>query len=372
MTDAVIPEKTVERLCSYRRILLGWQERGKERFYSHDLAAEASITSAQVRRDLMSLRTIGTPRNGYVTANIVEELGLIIEGESEQKIVLVGAGNLGKAILDYFAGRRPNLRIIAAFEKDPAKIGKRIASTPCLPIGELAGTVRENDVLLGILTVPERAAQESANALVDSGVRAIINFTPAKVRVPADVYLENVDISIALEKSAYFGRVFARTGDARRGQARASSNNNGGAKGEPMMRILCIEDDRDILESYQAILHGAGYEVETALDGETGLASARARKPDLIILDVMMRESTEGFHVAYQIRQDPNLKHVPILMLTAISSEFGMRFDKEKDGAYLPVDAFVDKPVAPQSLLSAVKRLLALPANRINVDGTKK
>jgi CheY-like chemotaxis protein len=181
-----------------------------------------------------------------------------------------------------------------------------------------------------------------------------------------------VDISIALEKTAYFGRMSAGAPRAGGENDRAPSGRPEGAEGAAMKRILCIEDDQDILESYKAILHGAGYEVDTAVDGEAGLARAHERKPDLIVLDVMMKEATEGFHVAYRIRSDPSLKFTPILMLTAVSSEWGMKFDKDKDGAYLPVDAFVDKPVAPNSLLSAVKRLLDLPPDRINVDGTKK
>ncbi len=128
MTAALIPQRTVERLCAYRRILFEWQVHGKDRFYSHELAVEANITSAQVRRDLMALKSIGTPKNGYVTANIIQELGLILEGEAGQKVVLIGAGNLGRALLSHLAGRLPDLRIVAAFDRDPKKIGRAIGS----------------------------------------------------------------------------------------------------------------------------------------------------------------------------------------------------------------------------------------------------
>ena len=101
-----------------------WHLQGKQRFHSHELAEEAGITSAQVRRDMMSLKTIGTPKNGYFTDNIVEELGLIIEGEGGQKAVLVGVGNLGRAFLSYFVGMRPDLRVVAAFDTDKAKVGQ--------------------------------------------------------------------------------------------------------------------------------------------------------------------------------------------------------------------------------------------------------
>lgn len=372
MKSSMIPKKTIERLCSYRRILFSWHLRGKERFYSHDLAEDVGITAAQVRRDLMSLNTIGTPKNGYVTANIIEELGIIIEGAEEQKVVLVGAGNLGNAILSYFAGRRPNLRIVAAFDRDSDKVGKSVASCPCLPLTELAQTVRQYDALIGILTVPGSAAQETADALIGAGVRAILNFTPAKVKVPDGVYIEDMDISIALEKSAYFGRMLKANDGRGQESDRTASNARGRSPGEPMKRILCIDDDRDVIESYQAILTQEGYDVAVAFDGDTGLREAKSHKPDLIILDVMMKSSTEGFHVAYALRADAALQEVPILMLTAVSSEWNMKFDKDKDGSFLPVDAFVDKPVAPNSLLSSVKRLLTLPKEQINMHGSER
>jgi redox-sensing transcriptional repressor len=367
----MIPHKTIERLCSYRRILFRWHLRGKERFHSHELALEASITAAQVRRDLMSLNTIGTPKNGYLTANIIEELGIILEGAEEQKVVLVGAGKLGNAILSYFAGRRPNIRIVAAFDSDPAKVGK-LAACPCLPLSELEQAVRQYDALVGILTVPGSAAQQIATTLVAAGIRAIINFSPSKLKVPEGVYVEDIDISISLEKSAYFGRMLkAGSGQGRTGDRPASSS-QGSAQGEAMKRVLCIDDDRDVIESYQAVLKQAGYEVAVAFDGDSGLEEARSHRPDLIILDVMMKDSTEGFHVAYALRADATLQDVPILMLTAVSSEWNMKFDKDKDGAYLPVDAFVDKPVAPHSLLSAVQRLLSLPKDQINMQGIER
>lgn len=361
----LIPERTIERLCAYRRILFRWRQQDKQRFHSRELAEEAGITSAQVRRDMMSLKTIGTPKNGYVTDNIIDELGLIIEGENGQRVVLVGAGNLGNAIVTYFEGRRPDLKIVAVFDNDPEKIGRTVASTvPCLPIEELARTVKEKDVLLGIVTVPEGLAQEMAMRLVDAGVKALINFSPAKLKVPAEVFVEDVDISIAIEKSAYFARLGVQPSSGQRYIATRAGESKG-----PRKRVLCIDDDKDVIESYRAILNGADYDVEVAFDGEAGMTKAGEYRPDLIILDVMMKKPAEGFDVAGKIRQDPVLRSTPILMLTAISSEWKAGFNKEKLGSMLPVDAFVDKPVAPYTLLSAIRKLLSLPKDQINVEG---
>jgi len=358
-----IPERTVERLCTYRRILFRWRQQGKQRFHSHELAEEAAITSAQVRRDMMSLKTIGTPKNGYFTDNIIEELGLIIEGEGGQKVVLVGVGKLGSAIVSYLDGMRPDLKIVGAFDSDPEKINQTFDYTPCLPVSKLSETVRRERVLIAVVAVPSQVAQEIAGELVEAGVRALVNFTSVKLKVPAGVFVQDVDISVALEKSAYFARIMAEQTDTAGHpleQAPAPAT-------EHRPRVLCIDDDRDVIDSYRAILNSAGYDVEFAFDGKTGLELARANRPDLVILDVMMSHPKEGFGVAHQLRLEDGLREVPILMLTAIASEFG--FDKERDGSTLPVDAFVDKPVAPFTLLSSMRRLLSLPKDQINVEG---
>lgn len=123
--------------------------------------------------------------------------------------------------------------------------------------------------------------------------------------------------------------------------------------------ILVVDDDPDVVEVIRTVLESAGYFVESAFDGDSGLAKMRAKKPDLVILDVMMRRETEGFHVSYAIKNDPELAKIPILMLTAIGEKTGMKFSPEKDGEYLPVEAFVEKPIEPKDLLARVEKLLS-------------
>ena len=123
--------------------------------------------------------------------------------------------------------------------------------------------------------------------------------------------------------------------------------------------ILVIDDDPDVVASIRMILESAGYAVDSALDGDTGLAKMRAAKPDMVILDVMMRKETEGFHVSYEIKNDPALARIPILMLTAIGEKTGMEFSPDKDREYLPVEMFVRKPIEPKELLAHVEKLLA-------------
>ncbi len=130
-----------------------------------------------------------------------------------------------------------------------------------------------------------------------------------------------------------------------------------------MARILIIDDDPDMVLATRLTLEAAGHTVSEAPDGQTGLAMICAERPDLIVLDVMMDTTTEGFQVALKLRSpDPaspyaDMRDIPILMLTAIHTTAPVRVGPEAD--YLPVDAFVDKPVDPDELLAQVDVLLA-------------
>jgi len=121
-------------------------------------------------------------------------------------------------------------------------------------------------------------------------------------------------------------------------------------------RVLIVDDDPDIVEAEKLILESRGYHVDSATDGESGLAKAMDSKPDLIILDVMMTTMDEGIRVAQQLRRQPGLKHVPIIITTAIGQVTSLRFSP--DDEILPVDAFVEKPVKPSHLISVAEALM--------------
>ena len=136
-----------------------------------------------------------------------------------------------------------------------------------------------------------------------------------------------------------------------------------------MARIICIDDDKDILATCETILKEQGHQVATAAGGKEGLEKAAKFKPDLIVLDVMMDDFTDGFHAAYKFRADPALKYKPILLVSAINEHFPQKFDAKKDGEYLPVDAFLEKPIKPKEFAAKVAELLALKKEQINAAG---
>jgi len=124
-------------------------------------------------------------------------------------------------------------------------------------------------------------------------------------------------------------------------------------------RILIIDDDPDITEAMTVVLENKGYEVQSALDGTEGMERVKQGRPDLIVLDVMMRTSQEGFDFSRALKQNPDYKDIPILMLTAVKQKTGLDFKTEAgDESWLPVEEFLDKPVKPDVLLEKVESLL--------------
>ncbi len=128
--------------------------------------------------------------------------------------------------------------------------------------------------------------------------------------------------------------------------------------GESKKTVLIVDDDVDILEAAKITLEAAGYEAATAASGPEGLQRLRRGGVDLLILDVMMARETEGFRIAQDLKADPELKSIPILMMTSVSSKSGFGFDPKTDGDYLPVEDYVDKPVDPADLVARVRKLL--------------
>ena len=125
-----------------------------------------------------------------------------------------------------------------------------------------------------------------------------------------------------------------------------------------MKKILIVDDDRDVFESMKIVLEAEGYAVDWAVNGTEAITKAKSGKPDLMILDVMMTTDDEGFQVSYAMRRDPQLTHVPIVMVTSVGSKTGFSFDRNRDQDFLPVNEFLEKPVDPKVLIDKVRENL--------------
>ncbi|MFP4214949.1 MAG: redox-sensing transcriptional repressor Rex [Planctomycetota bacterium] len=203
--------RTIGRLSLYRRLLNDLLAERTENVYSHQLATMAGCTAAQVRRDIMVIGYSGSPTRGYDVRQLIDAIGRFLDDDDLEGVALIGVGNLGRALLAYFAGRRPKLAITAGFDADPSKGNRVINGVRCYPMDQLEGILSEQKIRQIIIATPADAAQEVADRAVRAGVRGILNFAPTPLRVREDVYVDNIDMTTSLEKVAYF----ARSGDAR-------------------------------------------------------------------------------------------------------------------------------------------------------------
>jgi redox-sensing transcriptional repressor len=199
-----LPEKTVERLSQYRRALLNSLTEGKHHIFSHELANLLHITPVQVRRDIMFINYSGSLRQGYDVHDLSDTIGKILDTKDGQKVAVVGVGNLGRALIGYFGGKRTKLSIVAAFDNNPEKVNRVYAGVQCYSAEKLPEIIKTMNISMAILTVPATEAASVAEILVDAGIKGILNYTPRPINVPPHVYLQEYDMITSIEKVAYF------------------------------------------------------------------------------------------------------------------------------------------------------------------------
>jgi redox-sensing transcriptional repressor len=234
MGKPVISRKTVGRLSLYRRLLDDLRFSGTTNIYSHQLAHLAGVSATQVRRDFMVIGYSGSPNRGYEVATCLASIESLLDGANRQDVALVGLGRLGRSLLAHFAGRRPQLRIAAGFDTNPALIGTSIEGCPVHNVNELEQVVANRGIRIGILAVPPEMAQSAADALVRAGVRSIVDFTAVPLRVPDEVFVDHMDITSALESAAFFARGEERAQPEAEQEAEAVSE----AEMEPFIQTI--------------------------------------------------------------------------------------------------------------------------------------
>ena len=199
-----IPEMTVRRLSVYTRCLQQLEEDGVKTISSQELAERFSLNSAQVRKDLAYFGEFGVRGIGYYVSGLKAELQRILGLDRQWPVVLIGFGNLGSALFHYKGFGRQGFRIAAIVDDDPAKVAREVESVPVVASRDLAREVRARGIQIAIVAVPAESAQAVTDQLVGAGIRAILNFAPARLKVPRDVRLQNVDLSIELETLSFY------------------------------------------------------------------------------------------------------------------------------------------------------------------------
>jgi redox-sensing transcriptional repressor len=194
-----ISESTVRRLSLYLRFLQEAHAGGQETISSEQLAERGGTTSAQVRKDLSSFGSFGKRGLGYSVGELLREIEGILGLHRQWRVALVGAGKIGSALISYRNFQRRGFEICAVFDADPEKVGQPWGAQAILPDEELERVLREESIDVVIVAVPADAAQSVVERVVASGVRAILNFAPVRLRVPDHVALRNVDMVMEME-----------------------------------------------------------------------------------------------------------------------------------------------------------------------------
>jgi redox-sensing transcriptional repressor len=199
-----IPEVVIERLPVYARALAALEAQGRDVVSSQDLGDQLGVTPAQIRKDLSYFGRFGKQGRGYNVHRLREALRQILGLDRSWRMALVGVGHLGQAILHYGGFAPQGFIVTQAFDASPAVIGQRIGAILVQDVAELKPRLAREQVDIGIVAVPAERAQEVIDALVEAGVRAILNYAPIAAQVPPGVHIRQVDPVLELQSMTYF------------------------------------------------------------------------------------------------------------------------------------------------------------------------
>jgi redox-sensing transcriptional repressor len=192
------------RLSRYLQVLTQAKKMGKERISSQEISDYTNINATQIRRDLSAFGKFGKRGVGYNIDSLLGEIRKILRTQGQHNIALIGAGRLGQAIASSPIFAEHGINIAAIFDVDPDKVGRSIGTMAVSDYSNLAGTVRDKNIIVGVLAVPADGAQRVADDLVGSGVRIIFNYSEALLDVPADVQVHTSNPAVELLHALYF------------------------------------------------------------------------------------------------------------------------------------------------------------------------
>ena len=203
-----VPEATIRRLSRYSRCLENLVKKDEPVVSSAQLAAYCGVNAAQVRKDLAYFGEFGIRGVGYYATELLRDIKRILGLNREWRLAIVGIGNLGSALLSYKDFLKQNYKIVAAFDIDPPKVIGRVSEKLGKPIeilhpNQMKEIARERNIEVGIITTPPSEAQNVVDQMVDAGIKGVLNFAPAQLRVPEGVVVKNVFFTTVLDNLAY-------------------------------------------------------------------------------------------------------------------------------------------------------------------------
>ena len=196
-------KKNIKRLLLYRLCLLKFKEMGFKKVFSYNLGHEAGVSAEQIRKDFSHFGIKGNKKGGYELEHLLDKLNYIFKRNEQQRVIIVGMGNMGRALSHNDCGFTEQKQyIVAGFDIDPVKI-KKTYNIPVYHMNRLSEIINENDIKIAILAVPSISAQEVCANLVESGIKGIMNFSPVILQVPDSVTVNNVNLCDELEWVMY-------------------------------------------------------------------------------------------------------------------------------------------------------------------------
>ncbi len=192
------------RLSRYLQVLTQARKMGKQRISSQEIAEYTNINATQIRRDLSAFGKFGKRGVGYDIEKLLGQIRGILRTQGQHNIALIGAGRLGQAIASSPIFAEHGINIAAVFDKDPAKVGEAVGKVVVSDYAELPESVREKNIIVGVLAVPATAAQSAADDLVAAGVKIIFNYSEALLETPSDVTVHTSNPAVELLYALYF------------------------------------------------------------------------------------------------------------------------------------------------------------------------
>jgi len=204
MEKSDIPKNVVVRLPKYLQILNALVREGEGVISSISLGERLGVTAAQIRKDLSYFGGFGKQGSGYQIPRLIDEIQKILNVDRIWQIAIVGMGELGQALVHYHEFARHGLELVLAFDADPARFGTPVGTLTIKDIAEMKDEVAKLGIQIGILTVSMENAQDVANLMVASGIKAILNYAPVKLVLPKGVYVQDVDPIQPLQRMTFY------------------------------------------------------------------------------------------------------------------------------------------------------------------------
>ncbi len=199
-----VPPVTLNRLSIYLRCLRRLRQEGVRRVSSESLARQYRLSATQIRKDLTQFGGFGIRGVGYEVDKLCDRLAQLLGVDRTRAIVVVGMGNLGSALARHVGFNNESFAVVGGFDNDRSKVGSSVGHLEISHISELPAIVEQTAAEIGVLTVPAPAAQSNYDALVEAGVKAVLNFAPVRLKLDPQVQTKNVDLSINLEELGFF------------------------------------------------------------------------------------------------------------------------------------------------------------------------